>query len=59
VVSLVLLLSILEFAAAWRRSRSNPIPHMRWPSLLGASAAYLGLLRHGARGFRALAALGI
>lgn len=44
VVSLVLMLSILEFAAAWRRSRSNPIPHMRWPSLLGASAAYLGLL---------------
>jgi hypothetical protein len=43
-VSLILVLSILEFAAAWRRNRGNPIPPMRWPSLLGAGGAYLGLL---------------
>lgn len=44
VVSLVLVLSVFEFAAAWRRNRSNPIPHMRWPAVVGATAAYLALL---------------
>jgi Zn-dependent protease len=44
VVSLVLVLSLIEFAAAWRRNRSNPIPHMHWPAVIGATAGYLGLL---------------
>lgn len=44
VVSIILILSVLEFAAAWRRNRSNPIPHMRWPALIGAAGAYLALL---------------
>jgi osmotically-inducible protein OsmY len=39
-----MVLPILEFAAAWGRNRSNPIPHRRRPALLGAGAAYLGLL---------------
>jgi Zn-dependent protease len=43
-VSLVLVLSLLEFASAWRRNRDNPIPRMRWPSAIGATAAYLALL---------------
>lgn len=44
VVSLVLVLSVLEFAASWRRHRANPIPPMRWPGLIGGAAAYLALL---------------
>lgn len=43
-VSLVLVLSLIEFAAAWRRNRDNPIPRMRWPGAIGATAAYLALL---------------
>jgi Zn-dependent protease len=44
VVSLILVLSIIEFVSAWRRNRTNPIPRMRWPALLGGMAAYLSLL---------------
>ncbi len=44
VVSLVLVLSLLEFASAWRRNRDNPIPRMRWPAVISATAAYLALL---------------
>lgn len=44
VVSLVLVLSILEFAASWRRNRTNPVPPMRWPGVIGGAAAYLALL---------------
>ena len=43
-VSLVLVLSVLEFASAWRRNRDNPIPRMRWPAAIGATVAYLALL---------------
>ncbi len=44
VVSLVLVLSVFEFAASWRRNRTNPIPPMRWPAVIGGAAAYLTLL---------------
>ena len=44
VVSLVLVLSLIEFASAWRRNRDNPIPRMPWPAAIGATAAYLALL---------------
>jgi Zn-dependent protease len=43
-VSLILVLSLLEFASAWRRNRDNPIPGMRWPVAIGATTAYLALL---------------
>jgi Zn-dependent protease len=43
-VSLVLVLSLIEFAAAWRRNRDNPIPRMRWPGIVGAAVGYLALL---------------
>ena len=44
VVSLLLVLSLIEFPLAWRRNRANPIPRMGWPAVLGASTAYLALL---------------
>ena len=44
VVSLLLVLSLIEFPMAWRRNRDNPIPRMGWPAVIGASAAYLALL---------------
>src|SRR5690242_12739035 len=44
VVSLLLVLSLIEFPMAWRRNRDNPIPRMGWPAVMGASAAYLALL---------------
>ena len=44
VVSLVLVLSVLEFAASWRRNRANSIPPMRWPGVIGGAVAYLALL---------------
>ena len=44
VVSLLLVLSLIEFPMAWRRNRDNPIPRMGWPAVIGASAAYLLLL---------------
>ncbi len=44
VVSVILVLSLFEFAAAWRRNRANPIPRMSWPAVIGAAGAYLALL---------------
>jgi Zn-dependent protease len=44
VLSLLLVLSLLEFPLAWRRDRDNPIPRMGWPGVVGAAAAYLALL---------------
>jgi hypothetical protein len=44
VVSLLLVLSLIEFPMAWRRNRDNPIRRMGWPAVIGASAAYLALL---------------
>jgi Zn-dependent protease len=44
VVSLLLVLSLIEFPMAWRRNRDNPIPRMGWPAVIGATIAYLALL---------------
>jgi len=44
IVSLVLALSVIEFATAWRRNRDNPIPRMKWRTAIAATAAYLALL---------------
>jgi lipoprotein NlpI/Zn-dependent protease len=57
VLSIILLLSILEFTAAWRRNRTNPIPPMRWPAVIGATLAYLGLLIVFAFAFETLGAM--
>ncbi len=44
VVSLVLVLSLVEFAGSWRRHRTDPIPPMRWPAVIGGATVYLALL---------------
>jgi lipoprotein NlpI/Zn-dependent protease len=57
VLSIILMLSILEFAAAWKRNRANPIPHMSWPAVIGATLGYLGLLVVFAFAFESLGAI--
>jgi lipoprotein NlpI/Zn-dependent protease len=42
-LSIIMLLSIVEFVGSWRRHKSDPIPHMRGPAVVGATLAYLGL----------------
>lgn len=57
VLSIILVLSVLEFAAAWKRNRTNPIPHMRWPAVIGAALGYLTLLMIFAFAFESLGAI--
>jgi Zn-dependent protease len=57
VLSIILLLSILEFAGAWKRNRTNPIPHMHWPAVIGAAIGYLALLVVFAYAFESLGAM--
>lgn len=42
-LSIIMLLSIVEFVGSWQRHKSDPIPHMRGPAVIGATLAYLGL----------------
>jgi len=56
VVSIILVLSVLEFVSAWRRNRTSAIPPMSWPAVAVTAIAYLLLLGTFASAFELLGA---
>ena len=56
VVSIILVLSVLEFVSTWRRNRASPIAPMSWPAVAVTAIAYLLLLGTFASAFEMLGA---
>jgi Zn-dependent protease len=56
VISIILVLSIVEFVSAWRRNRASTISPMSWPAVAASGLAYLLLLGTFASAFELLGA---